>query len=94
MLLTNSLEIIEKILGMCTDACRAQGGMCSSYHCWSYLKGHSGVFFNVVELKHIYKTSQLVMRCNMSKPVCVTQTEQINDNIMAPLHFICNTEFA
>lgn len=34
----------EKILGMCTDACRAQGGMCSSYHCWSYLKGHSDVF--------------------------------------------------
>lgn len=52
------------------------------------------MFLYVVELKHIYRTSQLVMRSYMSKPVCVTQTEQIKDNIMAPLHFICNTEFA
>ena len=57
VLLTNSLEIIEKILGMCTDACRAQGGMCRSYHWWSYLKGHSGVF--------------ICKRSYMLKQVCV-----------------------
>lgn len=45
VLLTNSLEIVEKILGMCTDACRPQAGAACAVliivvDC--FLKAHTG----------------------------------------------------
>lgn len=46
VLLTNSLEIIEKILGMCTGTCRPQARVackCNIVVVRSYLMDHTGV---------------------------------------------------
>lgn len=54
MLLTNSLEIIEKILGMCTDACKAQARVACTVIIDRILKTmHVFLFINTADYFHL-----------------------------------------